>query len=142
MHICIMNARLVFLLDEFYKSNSGVSEDMIAAIQKDLRFEFPPDYLEVMRDFNGGEGRVGKYGTLILFSLEETTEANVDNAFVMDQIPDYYLFGKDAADTGFAFYKPHKSVHSFGLMSTFPGDFIRHVGNTFTEFLEYLYNGK
>jgi hypothetical protein len=133
---------MAFLLGNFYKSTSGVSENMIAAIQDELGFEFPQDYLEVMRDFNGGEGRVGEYGSLFLFSLEETTEANLTYAFMMDQMPDYYLFGKDAADTGFAFYKPDKSVHSFGLMSIFPGDLIRRVGNNFAEFLEYLYNIK
>ena len=135
-----MNEKLAFLLGGFHKNIPGVTGKMIAAIQDDIGFEFPPDYLEVMREFNGGEGRVGASNTLILFSLEDTTEVNSAYDSLMSQIPDYYLIGKDAADTGYAFYKPDKSIHSFGLMSIFPGDIIRRRGNTFTEFLEYMYN--
>ena len=134
-----MNERLVYLLDDIRKSARGVSEDRIAAIQERIGFVFPPEYLEVMREFDGGEGGVGENGYLILFSLEETLQANRNFASLMEQIPDYYLIGQDAADTGYAFYKPDKSVHSFGLMSIFPGDVIRRLGNTFAEFLEYLY---
>src|ERR1700722_11719690 len=126
-----MRSRLAFLLSGFYKSTSGVAENIIAAVQKDLGFELPPDYLEVMREFDGGEGKVGGKGRLILYSLEETVQANEDYSLVMREIPDYYLIGKDAADTGFAFYKPDKSVHSFGLMSIFPGDLITCVGSSF-----------
>jgi SMI1 / KNR4 family (SUKH-1) len=130
-----MNRRLAFLLGGFYKSTPGVSENMIAAIQKDLDFEFPPDYLEVMREFDGGEGDLGENGFLILFSLEETVQANKDYSIIMTQIPDYYLIGKDAADTGFAFYKPDRSMHSLGLTAVYPGDPIIRVGNNFSEFL-------
>ena len=133
-----MNERLAYLLADLHKNNPGVSETMIAAIQEDIEFVFPPDYLEVMRGFNGGEGRVGENGYLLLFSLEDTTEVNRDYAVLMSQIPDYYLFGKDAADTGYAFYKVDKSIHSFGLMSVFPDDIIRRRGNNFAEFLESL----
>lgn len=135
-----MQSRLAFLLSGFYKSTSGVSENVIVEVQKNIGFEFPPDYLEVMREFDGGEGNLEGNGYLILFSLEETVQANEDYSLVMREIPDYYLIGKDAADTGFAFYKPDKSVHSFGLMSIFPGDLITCVGSSFTEFLEYLAN--
>jgi hypothetical protein len=59
-----------------------------------------------MREFDGGEGRVGKW---------------------------------DAADTGYAFHRYNKTVHGFGLMSDFSTDPIEFLGNSFTEFLEYLF---
>ncbi len=58
----------------------------------------------------------------------------------MEDIPDYFLIGKDAADTGYAFHKVQGTFHSFGLMSNFETDFIYFMGHDFYEFLETLYN--
>lgn len=135
-----MNTKLTFFLDGFYKHTPGAADAMIAAVQEKIGFEFPADYLEVMREFNGGEGRVGKRGGLILYSLDETVRSNENLHFLMSEIPDYFLFGQDTADTGYAFHKYNKTVHRFGLMSDFSTDPIEFLGNSFTEFLEYLYD--
>ena len=137
-----MNPKLALFLTDFGTGyGPGVSEELIAAVQRDIGFEFPLDYLEAIREFNGGVGEIGENGYWDLFPLDSLFLENVYAELVMSQIPDYFLFGKDAADTGFAFHKQNKTVHEFGLMSNFDyGDFINDVGNSFTEFLEYLYN--
>jgi len=136
-----MKPRLTFLLADFYKNTPGVTDAEIAAVQKDIGFELPADYLEVMREFDGGEGKPGGVGRrLFLYSLYETIEVNERMHDLMHQIPEYYLFGKDSADGGFAFHKQNKTVHEFGLMSNFKTDPIDLVGNSFEEFLEFLLN--
>jgi len=136
-----MKPRLAFLLDAFYKNTPGVTENEIAAVHEDIGFQLPADYLEVMREFDGGEGKPGGVGRrLILYSLYEAVEANQLMHDLMRQIPDYFLFGRDSSDGGFAFHKQNRTVHEFGLMSNFRTDPIDLVGNSFEEFLEFLYN--
>ena len=108
------------------------------AIVKGFDFNFPESYLSIMRIFNGGEGEVGSESWLLLFPIDELQGVNEDYDFLMSEIPDYFLFGKDAADTGYAFHKKNGTFHSFGLMSNFETDPIDFHGNNFLEFLEYL----
>lgn len=135
-----MDVRLSFFLDGFYKHCPGISDDLVKEVQDKVAFEFPPDYIEVMKEFNGGEGGMGENRWLMLFPFDELIKTNQDYAFLMQDIPDYFLFGKDAADEGFAFHKTNKTLHAFGLMSDFNTDPIIFCGNNFLEFLEYLYN--
>lgn len=57
----------------------------------------------------------------------------------MEQIPDYFFWGKEAADTGYAFHKVVKSIHSFGLMPNFGTDPTEFCGNSFFDFVKSLY---
>ena len=110
------------------------------AVTESFDFKFPNIYVDVMKDFNGGEGEVGENSWLLLFPINELREVNKDYNFLMDDIPDYFLIGKDAADTGYAFHKTNGTFHSFGLMSNFDTDPIEFLGDDFAAFLEYLYN--
>lgn len=129
----------IFLLNIVWNKES-VSDTSINNLREEAGFELPHDYIDVMKDSNGGEGEVGENSWLSLFPLEELIATNENYQLVMEQIPDYFLFGKDAADTGYAFHKYNKTIHSFGLMSDFRTDPIEFCGNSFTEFIEYLYN--
>ncbi len=133
-----MNNKLESFLDDFYKHLPGSSDGEVAAIQERLGFTFPGDYVEVIKEFNGGEGTVGKRGHLILYSLEEVIRSNENLKVLMAEIPDYFLFGQDMADTGYAFHRYNRTIHGFGMMSNFTTDPIEFLGNNFTEFLEYL----
>jgi len=134
-----MDERIEFYLKDFYKAENGASEEDILKIQLALDFSLPYDYIGFMREANGGEGGVGE-GGLLLFTLDELIIVNNDYELLMKEIPEYFLFGKDAADTGFAFHKKNKTYHAFGLMSNFETDEIEFYGNTFLDFLECLYN--
>ena len=109
-------------LNEYFNSNDleksieKASEILIKEIQDQLDFLLPKDYVDVMKDFNGGEGGIGENSWLYLFPLEELLEQNHSYKLLMKEIPDYFLFGKDAADTGYAFHKQFHTIHSFGLM--------------------------
>jgi len=133
-----MNNNLNFYFENLLK-NDGASEYLINQVQKDLDFILPPDYISIIKEFNGGEGEIGNNSWLFLFPIEELLEVNQDYVLLMEQIPDYFLFGKDAADTGYAFHKVVKSIHSFGLMSNFDTDPIEFCGNSFFDFVKYLY---
>lgn len=135
-----MDDKLKYYLSDLERNDEGVSDEVIANVQKNIDFTLPEDYLDLMRTCNGGEGEVGENSWLCLFPIDELIQTNQNYILLMEKIPDYFLFGKDAADTGFAFRKSDKSIHSFGLMSNFKTDPIKFCGNNFREFIEYLYN--
>ena len=135
-----MNDKLKYYLSEIVKEDTGASELAIRKLLKQFGFELPATYTEVMKEFNGGEGGVGANGWLWLFSIEKLPDLNKDYHSLMEPISDYFLFGKDAADTGYAFHKQNQTFHSFGLLSNFKADTIAFCGHDFEEFLEYLYH--
>lgn len=135
-----MDEKINFYLGDVVKNEVGASDASINELQEQTGFELPQDYIDLMKEFNGGEGEVGDNGWLCLFPIEDLLATNEDYGLLMEQIPDYFLFGKDAADTGYAFHKFNQTIHSFGLMSDFNTDPIEFCGNSFAEFAEYLYN--
>ena len=133
-----MNEIQYYIID-LIKDPMTVSEAVVNSLKSRLNFELPYDYLELMRSSREMEGEIGENSWLTLFPLENLIEINTVY-LVMGDIPDYFLIGKDAADTGFAIHKFNKTYHSFGLLSDFDKDFIEFCGNNLTEFLAYLYN--
>ncbi|OJZ00026.1 SMI1/KNR4 family protein [Sphingobacterium sp. 40-24] len=133
-----MDSPKALYLGDFTKG-SAVSAELINQVQRDLGFNLPDDYISILKEFNGSEGEVGDNSWLRLFPLEELQEINESYILLMEQIPDYFLFGMDAADTGYAFHKVKMTFHSFGLISNFKTDYIDFCGNSFSEFLENLY---
>jgi hypothetical protein len=135
-----MEPELLYYLIDLYRDPQTVSEAVVDNLTKQLDFELPSDYLELMQSSRELEGEVGPNGWLLLFPLDNILQVNKDYILLMERIPDYFLIGKDAADTGFAIHKLNKTYHSFGLMSNFKTDPIEFCGNNLTEFLAYLYN--
>jgi hypothetical protein len=134
-----MDAKLNYYLHDLEKNEIGAPEALVQNLLRQLDFELPKDYIGIMLEFDGGEGEVGENSWLCLFPIEDLIPTNKAYKLLMEQIPDYFLFGKDAADTGYAFHKFNKTIHSFGLMSNFKTDYIKFCGNSFIEFVEYLY---
>ena len=134
-----MKERFHHLLRHLEKNEIGISNEDFDKIVQHLGFKLPESYASVIKTFNGGEGEVGTDSWLNLFSLEELNEGY---DYLMSEIPDYVLFGKDSADTGYAFHKFNGTFHSFGLLSNFKTDPIEFLGNDLLEFLEYLDNYK
>jgi SMI1 / KNR4 family (SUKH-1) len=135
-----MNEKLKYYLNDIEKNDIGASDILIKDIQQQLDFKLADDYIDLLKEINGGEGEVGENSWLYFFPIQDLIETNNNYLFLMKEIPDYFLFGKDAADTGYAFHKQNQTIHSFGLMSNFKTDPIEFCGNNFLEFLEYLYN--
>src|SRR5690348_2032368 len=106
-----MDTKLRYYLRDALLSEGIPNPNLIDEIQARLDFELPKDYVDFMREANGVEGEVGENGWLDLFPIEQLEIHNDDYyKLLMDEIPEYYLIGKDAADTGFAF---HKTKHTF-----------------------------
>ncbi|MBV4360598.1 SMI1/KNR4 family protein [Pinibacter aurantiacus] len=134
-----MNPELKYYLNDLEKNYPGATEEMLKNLNNVVDFDFPNDYLDVLREFDGGEGEIGENSWLDLFSVNQIQTAIVDYKLLMEQIPDYLLFGKDSADTGYAFNKVTQTIHSFGLMSNFKTDPIKYRGSSFLEFVKRLY---
>ncbi len=135
-----MNIKLKYYLSNVVKNEKGASIEAIKNIKRELDFDLPKVYLEILMEFNGGEGEIGKNSLLNLYPVEELIDINKDYIILLEQIPQYFIIGKDAADTGYALHKQYGTFHSFGLMSNFETDFIEFCGNSFFEFIEYIYN--
>ncbi len=135
-----MDYRLEKYFHDFEGNGKISSEQISENLQKHLDFLLPEDYVDFMCEFNGGEGGIGENGWLCLFPIHELIEINKAYQILMDQIPDYFLIAKDAADTGYALHKRNRTYHSFGLMSNFETDSIDFCGGTFLEFIETIAN--
>jgi hypothetical protein len=135
-----MNEKLEGYLADLVKNDAEASEASILDLENQLCCILPQGYKDFMKKSNGAEGEIGENAWLCLFPVEELIKTNEDYSLLMQQIPDYFLVGKDAADTGYAFHKQNGTFHSFGLMSNFKTDPVQFCGNDFVGFIEYLYN--
>ena len=117
-----MELNISFYLLDLWKNDKGASEDSIRRLEEQVGFKLPIDYVNLMMEFNGLEGAIGENSWLCLFAIEDLIPINKNYDLLMQEIPEYFLFGKDAADTGYAFHKLNQSFHSFGLMSNFNTD--------------------
>jgi hypothetical protein len=134
-----VNTRLAYLLTDLKKVDS-LPEEHFWEIVESFDFRLPPAYVEVMKEFNGGEGRVGQESWLHLYPIDELKQINQAHHVLMADIPDYFLIGTDGGDTGYAFHKTNGTFHSFGLISDFTTDPIELLGDDFIQFLQYLYH--
>ncbi|WP_025144873.1 SMI1/KNR4 family protein [Pedobacter jeongneungensis] len=130
----------IIILKNFSRIEPGALKQQFVNVEEALGTDLPKDYVAVMQEFNGGEGEIGDNSWLELFPVEQLLKINQEYHLLMEQIPEYFLFGKDAADTGYALHKQNKTYHAFGLMSNFKFDIIEFCGNSFLEFLEFLDN--
>lgn len=138
-----MDAQISFYLKDLCTEDNRVSDVEIDELQRQLECSFPTDYIEVLKEYNGGEGEVGSEGYVVFFSAKDLYEANKSwFSILLQDIPEYLLFGKDAADTGFAFHKRFHTYHAFGLMSNFDKDGVTFCGNNFIEFITAVGEGK
>jgi len=136
----MMDPELLYYLSDLTKDPQIVTSAVVDHLVSQLDFDLPPDYLELMQSSREWEGEVGPNSWLLLFPLDQILQTNRDYILLMERIPDYFLIGKDAADTGFVIHKLKKTYHSFGLLSDFDTDPIEFCGNNLTEFLAYLYH--
>lgn len=135
-----MNEQFKYIIQPLSIDAEILTYEKVGEIVSQFPFNFPASYLDVIRFINGQEGGIGPESWIILFPLEELKDRNKNYKYLMDDIPDYFLIGKDAADTGYAFHITQGTFHSFGLMSNFETDSIDFMGRDFYEFLENLHN--
>lgn len=130
-----------FEYEDLLDLEGGVEEDInfyLLEIKDKYKFDFPSDYIDLIRTYNGSEGEVGESGWLVLFKASELLMFNESNRSLMNQLPELFIFGKDAADTAYAFNKFTHTYHSFGFLSDFAVDEIEFCGNNLLEFLKNI----
>jgi hypothetical protein len=131
---------LAFYLVELVKAEIGVPEAELQEVQKKVNFDFPQEYADFLREFNGAEGEVGENSWLVIFRLEQLIPFNKALDLLNEDSPPYFVFGKDAAETDYGFHKIDKTFHSFGAYTDYRDEEVVFCGNSFSEFIEFLYN--
>ena len=133
-----MNSQLNILTENLEK-RGGLDETLLADFLTRLDFKLPNDYLEYMKNNNGGEGSIGKNSYLNLWSLENLFDWN-KNYKVEIYAPGYFIFASDGGGTAYAFDKKEGSIVSFQFIGMLMDDEPIVLGNDFSSFLDYLYH--
>ena len=98
--------------------------------------ELPDDYLDFMRDHNGGEGPLGEYGYGCFYRFEELEEIN-DEYEVQDNWPGYVVIGSDMSGQLWA-YNPEKKIYCQIDSCNIDDDTYYTQAESFEEFLRKM----
>jgi hypothetical protein len=88
------------LLKDF-ELNAPVSEDAIAAFERDQTVVLPPSYRLFLMRGNGGEGPVGDFGYANFWRIEEIAGLN-QSYKIQEYLPGYLAIGSDGGGEAFA----------------------------------------
>ncbi|RAJ83330.1 SMI1/KNR4 family protein SUKH-1 [Chitinophaga dinghuensis] len=106
-------------------------------VVQSLPFDFPLDYLDYMKECNGGEGVIGEDGRYIRFwPLEELMKANEDYS-VSEFAPGLFFIGTDGGGTALGFKKATGAFIEISFIGMSDNDAVER-GWTFEEFLVFL----
>jgi hypothetical protein len=84
-----------------WQLNAGATEEALRDAVASLDHSLPPDYVQFLREHNGGEGFVGD-NYLILWRAEELSTFNSE--YEVDQYaPGLLLFGSNGGGEGYGF---------------------------------------
>jgi hypothetical protein len=84
-----------------FEGNPPASPESIARCQAGLSFSLPADYVQLLREMDGGEGFIGDH-YLMLWSVERFVEMNTGTYFA-EAAPGLIVFGSDGGGDAFAF---------------------------------------
>lgn len=130
--------RLVSAMD----CNPPATEDAIRGAELELDMKFPAQYRKFMLESNGAEGGIGENSYLAIWSVEEIVPSNTDLK-VEQFTPGLVIFASDGGGTAYAFDKRAENISIVEI----PDDSI-HIedatpcGDTFEDFLQYLYDAE
>lgn len=117
--------------------NDPSTTDVISLLQAEFGFLPPRDYVEFIRQANGGEGNFG-ICYLVLWKVEDLKTWN-EGYLVQEFAPGLVLFGSDGGDTAYAFDTRHIPAQivevpfiGMGLSET------KYIGESFDDFLRHL----
>jgi len=125
-----------FLVD--FDLNEPADRASIHAVEEQLNFKFPEEYLNFLLFADGGEGSIGEV-YLNLWRVEELIEDN--EGYNVDEFaPGLLIIGSDGGDTAFCIdtrspEKPFVSIPFIGMDL----DEIEKISNDFTGFIKSLY---
>ena len=117
--------------------NSGASEEELRDAISSVGHTLPPDYVQFLRTYNGGEGFIGE-NYLILWKAEELSVFNREYE-VAEYAPGLFLFASSGGGTGYGFdtRDPSMPVIAVEFIGMDWSDADRVAAN-FTDFLNHL----
>ncbi len=134
-----MNEKITEFISQMEKV-PGVSWSELQKTESELGFKFPEEYASFLLESNGAEGAIGEAAYLVLWSLENIGSLN--QAYKVNEYAPYLtLFGSDGGGMAFAFDKRSASLPIVEIAYIDIGlEEPELRGQTFLEFLEYMYN--
>jgi SMI1 / KNR4 family (SUKH-1) len=84
-----------------FDGNPPANPDAVAQCQSHLKFTLPHEYVQFLRQMNGGEGFIGE-NYLRAWPIEDLIQNNKDYD-VEDGAPGLFLFGSNGGGEAFAF---------------------------------------
>ena len=131
-----MSPEIYLLTEHLYKkprTDPSVSEEIIFR----LGFTTPPDYVETMREFNGGEGLIGDQNHLEIWKVQDLFPRN--EKYEADKYAEgYFVFASNAGGMAYAFSKKTSFIVSFELVGMLIADEPIVLGQNLLEFLRYI----
>ncbi len=120
--------------------NCPASCDDLKKIETEFKIVLPKQYFDFMRLHNGGEGPIGKYGYLAIFSLKELIDSNGDDK-INDYHPGLFYFASDRGGMIYAFnmHTKEKSIVELPCDSIDFED-VEVIAESFGNFINYIYN--
>ena len=132
-----MKSVLIFLTENI-KKEPNLNERVLKDILSELDFNPPNDYWEFIKEFNGGEGFIGTQNYLSLWKVDNLIDWN--KKYDVDlYAPGYFIFASDGGGTAYAFNKKDGSIVAFQFIGMLMDDNPVILGDTFTVFLNSLY---
>lgn len=128
------------LLFAAFESHPPASGAALSAALEAIPFALPNDYVNWLRQRNGGEGFVGaEYA--VLWSIQDLLVFNAEYG-APQEAPGMFLFGTNGANEGFAFDLENAlRIVVIPLIGMARGDALP-VADTFSELLRCLYEGR
>lgn len=120
--------------------NEGAAPEVLQRLTAAMEAKPPDDYLDFMRQSNGGEGFVGPISYLMLWRAEEIPERNA-RLEVSERAPSLLLFGSNGGDAAYAFDLASGSrarIVEIPYVDLGQSEAIRACGSSFAEFLRTL----
>jgi hypothetical protein len=120
-----------------WQLNVGASEDAICDAVSSIGCSLPSDYMQFLRDYDGGEGFIGD-NYVILWKAEELNVFNREYE-VEQYAPGLLLIGSNGGGEGYGFDMRDSTLPVIRI--PFIGmelRYVRVVGSGFTDFLNRL----
>lgn len=133
-----MDKKTASLIREL-NTSPGATSSLIREVESNLGLSLPRDYKKFMMESNGAEGPIGPHTYLMLWRIEELEDMN--KAAAVDEFaPGLLLFGSDGGGLSFAFDTRNPKLPIVEVpIEILSVDNAKQCGQTFQEFLEYLF---
>jgi len=125
-------------LTQLLSKNIALDATQFNILLSTIDCKFPSDYIEFMKEKNGGEGIIGEGRYVQFWLLEELLEANADY-MVHEFAPDLFLIGSDGGGTAFG-VKRNEGIFIEVPFVGMSNDEAIERGKGFKEFLSFLSN--